>query len=1671
VTPSREEREKYGTQIKEYILEDNACPLAILMKHPSNGSTIIFQIRRCTPDILAIRKQKKKAEQEKQQQQQQQKGILQPNNNNNLINKQTPLTEPTIAQVEAVNNQIIDNMNQKKFPLLVELSYEGFELPQARVIQLKSDFYEFGSDKFSQNSNNFIRIDPNIPGIDKKHCAIKKNYDNTQIMLIPYAETYVNDRLIKEPVQLMNNFTLRLGKFCVFKLENMNETAPKNIPIQQQQHHVIPPNYGVLYESGQVAPDQPRTPTSNIQNPLLNQQNPTKIPINNQMAINNNVSGGEPGLPGLLEFSEEAEKNLLATICSTNQSICQFKLAPVYTLYMMLRYRLSQKYKPDLTLNEKLSTISLLIHKMVNYIREAVDMNHLDRGVLPYWLANSSELLYFLKQDVHLSQISFDAQEALADCVQITFKYLVNIMQQQFDAVLGAFFDPSDHVDDLNIDLDSHNIQQTSQEFSSNNRPSIKHVIQVLNQTMSLLRGSRVNAALTIQLFSQLFHYISMWLFNKLVGKDQRIGLCSKYWGEKLLRRLSKIQLWAERQGLELAADCHLQRIMQSAFFLQASKCDPQELSNISSNCFSLNSIQLKYLLKNYLLGPNEPPLNIQLCNNLISIAQNTADEVIKQEGRLVQLEEELDLQLPFLLPEDGHSCEIIKGLPSGLLDFLEGLQNSGLCWLWQNTQGPGSWKKFMSKDSAILQQQQKKQQQSPAQNIPVAIQPQNSSPIPQQPLQKTSQPVLNEPQIVKIRLNKKNGGLGLSIVAAKGISQITGIYIKSIVPGGAADGDGRLGPGDQLLCVDEHSLINVTQEKAAELMTKSGPIVILTVAKDSASFNGLEALLCRSSPMPQQQQLPITSSLPSLNSQNINFSVNNPGQIVTAATLPRNHHLHQQQQQQTKQDNHVVDSAHSVVQPSQSQILTARQRSMSQEILNRAPQQQQQQQAPKPQVAPRPNFNQQHILSPTNSSNHHHIQRTLPNEQQIRYGSERPVSMHQLQIQQHQQQQFNNNHHQVVRNLPNELVPRFGSERPAPTQSMIQQHHNINHHSRRFNSVTDTGTSPIRFNHQDSLTTSNNQQQKMQRQASLNELDEINYNNQILHQQQQQLNPQRDPQLRQNSNNNKFDDLYGKVNPNRNSAHLITSTGQNGITIRNTNSSSSIDEQRTKSVSQLYEHIWSQQQPVPSQQQQQNQRSSNPVQTKSIEDIHQNMRQMELGSAQNHPMMHGRISRPNLLFSSLQQQQSNGERVIPIQRIDQINAVLPRNYENQVVSHGQKPQLPPPPALLTKLNHNQITANNPKNFSSMSKLHTASSSYQPQSHQQHQHINHHSVNDLMSLNNRQPIKMSWEQQMQQQQRDEEQFRMNLLQQRIELLSELESKPQRTIEEENRLNKLKTEIEFDRRVLENAIHENEEFEDLNYNNNNLEQRNRVDEMIKHEQETYKINLQMKLKQEEMDRLQEARREEQRLRKHVMNDNQDFQHHHHQQVKQTQQKHVQFMSNEQQQQQHINEFRSNQNSNSANSSPKSNLKTASSSTSSSSDQLDSSPSTPPPPVPSMQSHPQQQQQKRVMFNDTPNLLEFERPNSLNNDFDDILPNTPCVIGANEVYVDKRLKMKQQMQQEHQQEKDEIEVEKLSFKDKMKLFARQTGELNANMDENNKFKVSRKQREIESKFEVK
>lgn len=61
-----------------------------------------------------------------------------------------------------------------------------------------------------------------------------------------------------------------------------------------------------------------------------------------------------------------------------------------------------------------------------------------------------------------------------------------------------------------------------------------------------------------------------------------------------------------------------------------------------------------------------------------MKVAENQADEMLRSDGRSLQVEEDVDLHLPFLLPEDGYSPEVVRGIPPGLKEFVDELQHRG---------------------------------------------------------------------------------------------------------------------------------------------------------------------------------------------------------------------------------------------------------------------------------------------------------------------------------------------------------------------------------------------------------------------------------------------------------------------------------------------------------------------------------------------------------------------------------------------------------------------------------------------------------------------------------------------------------------------------------------------------------------------------------------------------------------------------------------------------------------------------------------------------------------------------------------------------------------------------------------------------------------------------------
>ena len=88
-------------------------------------------------------------------------------------------------------------------------------------------------------------------------------------------------------------------------------------------------------------------------------------------------------------------------------------------------------------------------------------------------------------------------------------------------------------------------------------------------------------------------------------------------------RKLVKhICLRSRMYKLFLLCNCICADPLQAAHLLESPKSSAEDITNISSSCFKLNSLQLRALLENYQPLHGEPRVPPELIGRLISIAQ-----------------------------------------------------------------------------------------------------------------------------------------------------------------------------------------------------------------------------------------------------------------------------------------------------------------------------------------------------------------------------------------------------------------------------------------------------------------------------------------------------------------------------------------------------------------------------------------------------------------------------------------------------------------------------------------------------------------------------------------------------------------------------------------------------------------------------------------------------------------------------------------------------------------------------------------------------------------------------------------------------------------------------------------------------------------------------------------
>uniref|UniRef100_A0A8C4V7Y1 Tyrosine-protein phosphatase non-receptor type 13 n=1 Tax=Falco tinnunculus TaxID=100819 RepID=A0A8C4V7Y1_FALTI len=132
----------------------------------------------------------------------------------------------------------------------------------------------------------------------------------------------------------------------------------------------------------------------------------------------------------------------------------------------------------------------------------------------------------------------------------------------------------------------------------------------------------------------------------------------------------------------------------------------------------------------------------------------------------------------------------------------------------------------------------------------------------------KVTATLLKPGDIFEVELAKKDNGLGISVTGGVNTSiRHGGIYVKAIIPKGAAEADGRIEKGDRVLSVNGISLEGATHKQAVETLRNTGQVVHLLLEKGQLSVAKVHAPVTPQCTPPNQvvqcepQEIPATKS------------------------------------------------------------------------------------------------------------------------------------------------------------------------------------------------------------------------------------------------------------------------------------------------------------------------------------------------------------------------------------------------------------------------------------------------------------------------------------------------------------------------------------------------------------------------------------------------------------------------------------------------------------------------------------------------------------------------------------------------------------------------------------------------------------------------------------------
>ncbi|XP_065325502.1 uncharacterized protein LOC135932087 [Gordionus sp. m RMFG-2023] len=844
------------------------------------------------------------------------------------------------------------NLNLSKewhHPVLIELNPDNTEITHRSPIihHLISNVIEIGCEYPTDSGAIYLQLKGD--GIFPKHCILTSTSNNVYCTPCkPEALIFINGIFIRESTLLKPDSCIKFGinhsfRFLVPKSSHdSNGGTPRlrNYSLSSQQSLPISHNKSSSNVEELNYDDSIKGRAHEIDHHKQSTLQGSPSPASNVFKFLNHVKQNE-NLPAFLDISPDVtEDTILKTIFfpadllksqedgddkndlshhqsqEPNNAISfawnsSFKLSPAYLVYLCCRhyYYTSKRVEYIHPAGHRLEPF---MAKMCLVVSSCMESHRDNPIILTFWTANLSEIIYCLTKDKGLMPfLTPQTQNILKTCMISAFKYLTRKLCLDIATLLPYLFQPPNNAGLNNNGQSSNSLIKDANSSSIVKeydepfiRSSCSPLLKTLTSLMNMLKQHRLNASITIQIFTRIFQFVEAWTINSIFshscalyfGSSNHMGPVlrlnynqghnthcnetdillnnfpySRDWGNILSFRIEEIYKWSEIHGLELSAENQLVRIVQILKLLKMPKYHLQDLPQITSTCFNLNSLQIYTIMTNYRYSPGEPLIPNELVERVVNIAHNTTDELLKRETTCPTIDpvnllindpycdtqimkgdkdketnndsidkEIMDGKVNFMFPEDGFSFDAVKNVPGGLLGLIQRfLTEKGLAQLIilpPTLNRDGSWNvHFNSRSSFNLSdislisathyQKEHLNSDSDKQDFKLDL---------------SLSPQLNLANVKTVTITKTDKCLGLSIVAAQTspLSEL-GIYVKAVVRGGAAQLAGAPSAGDRILTVNGISLIGVDEEIAAKIMTRAGPVITLSYVRDARGPSG----------------------------------------------------------------------------------------------------------------------------------------------------------------------------------------------------------------------------------------------------------------------------------------------------------------------------------------------------------------------------------------------------------------------------------------------------------------------------------------------------------------------------------------------------------------------------------------------------------------------------------------------------------------------------------------------------------------------------------------------------------------------------------------------------------------------------------------------------------------